>query len=600
MKFKQLLTLIILLYISLPLYAQHLYLDGIISGYSYNPSKGLFKKGNDVSLEGRLNNVTIDITDINNNKILFTKTNSKGEFHIELPLGKEYWLKASKKEHGDISFKIDLTQGQQIKNLNFWSLELILNSYKYKKANQKISECGLLGVNSNGFYFKEYEQKTTVFSKKNDYSPLVSLIQKSISNNKSKIYIDKQNPENKEQNIPTVLNNNTKTKKVHHTLDDTVKDEEQSFEFYNSEIYNGLLNNKLDLFNKELQIRKAKEQYEIDRLNAKTPLDSLLIEGRGKLIFAAENELIHLKKIISQKENELDLKNKQLILVFIALFLVFIMVYFILRAYKIKTKLNSKLKDSNKKILDSINYAVKIQDAILPKRNALKQHIDSFILFKPKDKVSGDYYWFEEVNNKIIIAAVDCTGHGVPGAFMSMIGNILMNTIILESNITSPKEILISLNTELKNSLNQDNTDPFSSQDGMDMSICVIDKTNKNLTYAGAMNPIFLVKNGEIDILEVTKKGVGGFDLFKGKQPFTESTITLDTGTQLYLLSDGFMDQFGGENNEKFNLKRFTELLKQCDSQPMEKQYSLFETTFEDWKGSNEQTDDVLVIGINL
>lgn len=594
MTFKRILSLLIFSYLCLPLYAQKLSLDGIISGYNYNPSKGLFKKGSEVLLEGRLNNVLINISDINNNKISFTQTNSKGEFHFDLPLGQEYWVKVSKAGHGKISFKIDLTKGQQIKNINFWSLELILNSYKHKKANQKLKDFGELGTNPDGFYFKEYDQKSSVFSHEVDYTPLYSLILKSISNNASNVYIDKNN-ENNHKNKTSYQNYKEKLE----LNNDEAPNEKVSFELQNSALYNNLLKNDLDVSNKELQLEKVKKQFELDKLNAKTPLDSLLIEERGKLIFAAEKELSHLKQIISQKEIELSLKNKQLILVILALLLVVVLVYFILRANKIKTKLNSKLNEKNKNINDSINYAVKIQDAILPSKDLLKTHLESFILFKPKDKVSGDYYWFTEIEHKIIIAAVDCTGHGVPGAFMSMIGNILMNTIILENKITSPKEILKHLNTELKNALHQDNSDPFASQDGMDMSICVIDKANNSLTYAGAMNPLYLLKNGEVITLDVTKKGVGGYDFFKGKS-FTEEKINLEKGTQLYLLSDGYMDQFGGVNGETFNLNRFKDLLKQCNSKSIAEQHSIFENTFMEWKGTNEQTDDVLVIGVNL
>jgi len=602
MIYRKLITLILFSCILSISYAQKLYLDGIISGYNYNPSKGLFKKGKEILLEGRLNNVSIRISDKKEINVS-TKSNTKGEFHVELPLGKEYWVKISKQDYEQIAFKIDLTKAALSENINFWSLELIINSFKYKKEKLKITEFGKLSYKSGSFYFKEFEQKSSIFTQKVDYSPLISLILKSISNNKSKVFVDKVNPKNEK--------GSRNRKPVNHQVKgedmlvepDTVKD--LAFEIFKTSAYNELisstnsLNGDFNFEDKELEIQKAKQQYELDKANAKTPLDFLLIEERGKLIIAAENELLHLKKIISQKESAINMKNNQLILFFIALILVIVMLFFILRANRIKTKLNSQLKEKNKKILDSINYAAKIQDAILPSKKEINSYLESFILFKPKDKVSGDYYWFEEINNKVIVAAVDCTGHGVPGAFMSMIGNVLMNKIILESNITSPKEILEALNSELKNALRQDNSNPFSSQDGMDMSICVIDKTTNTLTYAGAMNPLFLLKNGEIETLDVTKKGVGGFEFFKNK-PFTEQVIDIVKGTQLYLLSDGYMDQFGGTTNEKYNLKRFKVLLKQCESKSIEEQQSLFENSIEEWQGSNEQTDDVLVIGINL
>lgn len=603
MKFSKLLVVILFSVMCFSSYSQNLNLDGIISGYNYNPAKGIFKKGSKVLLEGHLNGVSI-LAFSNKKLIVKTKTGDNGEFHLELPLEKGYRIEVFKQNYGKIAFNIDLTKAQLDTDINFWSLELILNSYKYKKVDPEFPAFGILGYNSSGFYFEELKQKSNIFTQEVDYNPLVSLVLESIDKNKSNVFINKNitSEDDEELLVDDNYNYSTSIKKNEN------KSENHSVgvspELIDSKAYNNLIlsnseSSDIDLAGKELLIEQAKKQLEIDKLNAKTPLDSLLIAERETLIIAAENELVHLKEIIIQKENALKLKNNQLILFSIVLVLLIVMTFFILRANKIKSKLNIELEDKNKKISDSINYAVKIQSAILPSIDEIKKHLDSFILFKPKDKVSGDYYWFEEVDNKIIVAAIDCTGHGVPGAFMSMIGNVLMNTIILERKITSPKNILESLNLELQTALRQDNSDPFSSQDGMDLSICVIDKKNKKITYAGAMNSLFLLKKGKVEILEVTKRGVGGFDFFKGGT-FSEECIDLEAGSQLYMLSDGFMDQFGGGTSEKYNLKRFKELLLKCESKSISAQESMFDLSFNEWKENEEQTDDILVIGINL
>lgn len=599
LKVYKLFFLLVFLNTSFYLQSQQLVLDGVISGYNYNPSKGLFKKGSKVLLEGYLDNVSIHVSE-NQRTILKTKTNNKGEFHLNLPVGKEYSVELTKLNYSKIILNIDLTNVAVNSDIHFWLLELILNSHVPKKENKNLSAFGTLGFNDDGFYFTNLEQKSSLFNKDIDYKPLISLIEESIEKNESNEFISKVKNSSKPENG---LGFNS-------DIVETYGESNQLFlegvseAIIDDKAYNKLVvlhdaDSEISITDRETLIINAKKQLEIDKSNAKTPLDLILIADREALIIAAENELVHLKEIIKQKDQALSLKNVQLALFAIVLILLIVMVLFILRSNKIKSKLNADLASKNKKISDSINYAVKIQNAILPEQKKLSSYIDAFILYKPKDKVSGDFYWFEEVDNKIVIAAIDCTGHGVPGAFMSMIGNTLMNNIILERKITSPKLILESLNSELQNSLRQDNNDPFSSQDGMDLSICTIDKVNNKITYAGAMNELYLLKRKTIEILDVTNKGVGGFDLLN-KSMYSENEIDLEPGTQLYMLSDGYMDQFGDVKDEKFNLSRFKTLLLQCESKSTDEQHQLFESEFMKWKGEKEQTDDVLVIGVNL
>ncbi len=259
-----------------------------------------------------------------------------------------------------------------------------------------------------------------------------------------------------------------------------------------------------------------------------------------------------------------------------------------------------EVKRKNQDITDSINYAKQIQTAILPSRDVIRKHLpDSFILFKPKDIVSGDFYFFSAINDhQVLIAAVDCTGHGVPGAFMSMIGNNLLTEIITGKGITEPDEILNQLDKGVRHALKQ-NDASTESKDGMDLALCLLDTKTLTLDYAGANRPLFLLRKQELTELKPDKSAIGGFQSDQ-KRKFTLQHIQLQKEDALYLFSDGYVDQFGGPLAKKFMAKRFRQLLADCHSQQMSAQQELIDQTFLSWKGQNEQVDDILVIGIRV
>lgn len=266
-------------------------------------------------------------------------------------------------------------------------------------------------------------------------------------------------------------------------------------------------------------------------------------------------------------------------------------------ANKMLQKSNAEIKEKNKNITASITYAKRIQEAMLPFREIISKSLSKyFILFKPRDIVSGDFYWFAEKNGKTIITAVDCTGHGVPGAFMSMIGSEILTTIV-NQGITKPSEILDLKNKYVRKALKQDQTD---NQDGMDMALCTIDKKTKTVEYAGARNPLIYIKNGELFHVKADKQGIGGkkTDLDKS---FTNHVISYaDTETFFYIFSDGFQDQFGGPKNRKFMIKRMKELFLEHHKKPMKEQEKIYNYTIENWMKDVEQTDDIIVIGFAL
>jgi len=251
----------------------------------------------------------------------------------------------------------------------------------------------------------------------------------------------------------------------------------------------------------------------------------------------------------------------------------------------------------NKDITDSINYAKRIQEAILPTRENFKSLFpESFILFKPKDIVSGDFYWLSEKNEHIYIAAADCTGHGVPGAFTSMIGTALLNEIVNDKGIQEPGKILDALREGIIKALKQSGKEG-ESKDGMDISLCSIDLKNKKLEYAGAYNPLFLLRKKELLEFKADKFPIGISD---HQKLFTNNLVDLQAGDSIYIFSDGYADQFGGPGGKKYMRKRFKDHLLEMQSLPMEQQGLALNKAIVEWQGKSEQVDDILVIGIRI
>lgn len=262
---------------------------------------------------------------------------------------------------------------------------------------------------------------------------------------------------------------------------------------------------------------------------------------------------------------------------------------------------NEKLSEAFTDIKDSINYAQRIQQAILPMESIIHQVLpDSFILFKPRDVVSGDFYWFGSVEKNgsthHIIAAADCTGHGVPGAFMSMIGNTILSEIVIAKEIVDPSQILSLLHHGIRKALKQNLT---TSRDGMDICLCSINLSNNKVRYAGANNPLWILrKDKEIEIIKANKCAIGGFT--EDNQRFESHEVFLQKGEAVYLFTDGYSDQFGGEFGKKLTAKKFREAILQVADKTMSQQKFYLENYIDIWKGSEFQVDDILVIGIRI
>ncbi|PJA07404.1 MAG: hypothetical protein COX70_06820 [Flavobacteriales bacterium CG_4_10_14_0_2_um_filter_32_8] len=262
---------------------------------------------------------------------------------------------------------------------------------------------------------------------------------------------------------------------------------------------------------------------------------------------------------------------------------------------------NKELEAKNNNITDSINYALRIQKSILPSKNLMKAHFpDSFVFYQPRDIVSGDFYWYEKIGNKFIVVCADCTGHGVPGAFMSMIASTLFKEIAYQYEITDPASFLYKLDELLKNTLHK--SDKSSVHDGLDLSICVFDLETNYVSFSGAYRPLLIYRNNseqsKLERIKTSSFSIGGDDFIQ--KEFITFGEQLQKGDIVYLFTDGFPDQFGGEDGKKLYLKGFMSLIENSVDLNMDEQHLLLLHFLKDWKRDRKQVDDVLVMGIKI
>jgi serine phosphatase RsbU (regulator of sigma subunit)/HAMP domain-containing protein len=287
----------------------------------------------------------------------------------------------------------------------------------------------------------------------------------------------------------------------------------------------------------------------------------------------AENERVLEKKVIERTEEVVRQKEE------------------------IQSK-NAELEILYKQVTDSIHYAKRIQEAILPPQPLFNQLLpNSFVLFKPKDIVSGDFYWLDKKGENVYFAAVDCTGHGVPGAFMSIVGSNILKDALNNTNLVKPSEIMDKLNEGVVSTLHVGLTEK-QTKDGMDMTLCSLNHRTLELQFSAAFNPLCLVRNKQLIQYKADKFPVGAF--IGEKQKFTNNVIQLQKGDTVYIFSDGYADQFGGPRGKKFMVGNLRQLLTEISDLPAEEQRLKLDKCIEAWRGTLEQVDDVLVIGIKI
>ncbi len=260
------------------------------------------------------------------------------------------------------------------------------------------------------------------------------------------------------------------------------------------------------------------------------------------------------------------------------------------------TKEKEKVEESHKQITDSINYAKLIQNAVLPDFHLFEKNFsDYFIFFKPRNIVSGDFFWAKKINDYIIIVAADCTGHGVPGAFVSMLGISFLNEICMRKEINQANYVLNALRKEIKFSLKQNKNS--NNKDGMDIALCMINTKTNILQFSGANNPLYLFRDNKLIEFKADRQPIG---IYLKERPFKNYKFQLEKDDKLYTFSDGYIDQFGGEKNKKFMKKRFKELLLKIQNKAMYEQKEILDNVLKNWKRKTKQIDDILIIGIKI
>jgi serine phosphatase RsbU (regulator of sigma subunit)/Tfp pilus assembly protein PilF len=313
------------------------------------------------------------------------------------------------------------------------------------------------------------------------------------------------------------------------------------------------------------------------------------------LAFVQEQELKDI-----QHQSQLDKEQNQRYLLYVGILFLLVLGGFIFKGYQSKKRdhriieaAHQELGEKNQEIMDSIIYAKRIQKAILPPESVVKKHLnDCFIIYKPKDIVAGDFYWMETRNEKTLLAVADCTGHGVPGAMVSVVCNSGLNRSVREHGLTTPGEILDKTREIVVEEFEKSEEEV---KDGMD--IALVSLKGKDLRYAGAHNPLWIIRKGELIEIKADKQPIGKFE---NPSPYETHAFETQKDDVIYLFSDGFADQFGGEKGKKFKSANLKKLLLSAYEKPMQEQKEIINGAFESWKGSLDQIDDVCLIGVRL
>jgi serine phosphatase RsbU (regulator of sigma subunit)/Tfp pilus assembly protein PilF len=361
---------------------------------------------------------------------------------------------------------------------------------------------------------------------------------------------------------------------------------------------------------------QALENYELYSTYKDSSLREESLRQISELETKYETERIERENVLLNTQNELqEARNKRQLIFLISVICISVVIlgfgFVVYRQYQEKKQANILLEEQNieikqqrdqifqqkQEITDSIQYASRIQNAVLPPDSMLDDLQDHFILYKPRDIVSGDYYWMTLKDNKTIVAAADCTGHGVPGAFMSMLGISFMNEIVNKSDRTEANEILNELRSDVISSLGQTGV-TGETQDGMDLALCVIDLEGLKIQFAGAYNPLYLIRDDKLTEYKSDKMPIGIHK--EKKESFNNHDIDIKKGDALYLFSDGYVDQFGGNRQKKFMTKNFKELLVRINQKTMAEQMDILDKTLKEWMGDIEQIDDILVMGLRI
>ena len=393
----------------------------------------------------------------------------------------------------------------------------------------------------------------------------------------------------KQQTIAAQLNKINKHKVNLDVLNDNVKIKAQE-----------LILQQQELENETLHLIEVQKEYQKIENALKTK--ELVVGLQGQRINDQGNEIVSKSDKIEEQKSIIWLS----ILFLSVVSLLGIMAY---RSYRLKKASNIlisqqkgeieqqhyALEEQHREITDSMNYAKRIQEAILPPMSVINKYLpDSFVFYQPKDIVAGDFYWMERIGDIVIFAAADCTGHGVPGAMVSVVCHNAMNRAVREFKLIEPHHILDKTRDIVVETFEQGGEEV---RDGMDIALCTLNTKTNKLIFAGANNGLYLIRKGELTQYKPDKQPIGKYDDAK---PFTKHDIDLEKEDVIYTFSDGYADQFGGPKGKKFMYKKFRDLLLETHQKPMPEQHQILINTFENWRGKLEQVDDVCLIGFRI
>jgi serine phosphatase RsbU (regulator of sigma subunit) len=397
---------------------------------------------------------------------------------------------------------------------------------------------------------------------------------------------------------------------------DKLGDSEKAHEYF--ELY---LSFDKELKKQEISQVKSKARSDVSKAYAEKELTEEELRIKKEELKVTSDSLEKTAELTREQKLELELTESQLreerlkrtyisrvliVISFFSIILTFLLILIKRANKKIKNQKDT-LDRQNKNIKASIRYAETIQQAILPEDSLLNKFFESFLIFRPKDIVSGDFYWFSKLNSRklkidtLFVAVVDCTGHGVPGAFMSMIGNSLLNEMINEKKNESPKEILDLLNEKIRKSLRQDQTD---NNDGMDLLLCRFDKSDKNglkLVFAGAKRSLYIIRKGNSQLMKFKgdRKSIGGVDNINRKTGFNNHEVLLNKGDCVYLATDGIIDQ-NGPDRKRFGSKRFEDMIVSNFGLSIKEQKENINGEIDNYMQSEEQRDDITLLGLKI
>jgi serine phosphatase RsbU (regulator of sigma subunit) len=612
---RALLVLLLLFAMAVPALGQPtaFWLEGTVHGYEWDPGRGgLLKKNKPAVFEGTLEGVRISLYQ-NDQLVEEVLTDEKGNYSLPLDFNKLYTVIIAKEGYNRNTLMIDtraLPKNIQQGGYRFTGAEFVSNSFKGGQDKSLHRSLGRLYYNPSQqqFSLAPTDNKSIGGSSSGSHTAdaAMELLDRALQKNNAAIANYKPEksrttPQRRSTQLPAAA-----VPEAAFLSPDSLTENRENRLTISRKLDLGpsIEGNVADtgvISTKQEALQQAKEQLAIDKLLQQTKFDSLEILKREAQIQAAEQEIYNARLLINTQQDKLQAQRNSLILLVLLLMLLMGFLYLVYSYYQSKQLNNSILEQKNKQITDSINYAQRIQQSILVGERTLKSHLcDSFVLSQPRDIVSGDFYFFHPHQDGYLLAVADCTGHGVPGAFMSLIGHRLLREIVAEKGVTDPASILDMLDTQVQEVL-QGEKDGEILQDGMDISVCLIDPANRTITFAAAMNPAYLINGSTLQVLQADINSIGGKVLRNGrKRSFTNKAIAYSKGSMLYLFSDGYMDQFGEAQDQKFNTRRFKDMLMQMQLLPAEGQKEMADQTLKGWQGKIRQTDDIMLLGIRL